>query len=95
MSKLDSTITVSKELRPCFVQGEKALFHIWLENNINNTVGLNLGLVEFEDGKMRSVKYDKIIFCDTWNKMYDLESCYHRYKEREENSTNNKNDETI
>lgn len=33
MATLEKTITISTELRPCYADGKKALFHRWTEND--------------------------------------------------------------
>lgn len=33
MGSLDGTITFSEDIRPCYVNGEKALFHRWINKN--------------------------------------------------------------
>lgn len=105
---LKLTITAEQTLRPCIVDGRKALFHRWTDDcdviikfntmlpsdkmkEIHNLL-LNYevipaianpipckytyGIVEFEDGSIRMVKPDSIIFLDS-----DVEfskCCFHK-----------------
>ena len=71
--------TVS-QLRPCYVDGVKALFHNWGRHSRvvepspmvggapGGTVSYILGIVEFEDGQIKQVFPEKIKFVD---KMFD------------------------
>lgn len=71
--------TVS-QLRPCYVDGVKALFHNWGQHSRvvepspmvggapGGTVSYILGVVEFEDGQIKQVFPEKIKFVD---KMFD------------------------
>lgn len=71
--------TVS-QLRPCYVDGVKALFHSWGQHSRvvepspmvggapGGTVSYILGIVEFEDGQIKQVFPEKIKFVD---KMFD------------------------
>ena len=61
------------ELRPCMVQGVRALFHGWAEIEIPNMEdGKQVGrsrtvnaVVELEDGSIRTVSPSKVCFADS------------------------------
>ncbi|MGA4517395.1 hypothetical protein ACPA0F_09010 [Solibacillus silvestris] len=75
MASLNSTITVTHELRPCIWRrsGAKALFHKWVdvaenqpfsEGNIGGIVKDTLALIEFDNGKIAKVYAHEIQFTD-------------------------------
>lgn len=76
MSKLDSTITIQRELRPCIVDGKKGLFHTWehcgevvppspmVGGHAGGQLSCVFGLVEFESGKVERVEPHEILFVD-------------------------------
>ncbi len=56
------------ELRPCYVDGKKALFHLWAERVdfvFTNTVKKIVGIVEFENGRLTAVEPHLIRFVPT------------------------------
>ena len=70
------TFLVGPERRPCYVDGERAMFHQWIirakvappSPMIGGHAGGQLwetfGLVEMEDGHMREVYPVKVVFAD-------------------------------
>lgn len=66
MASLDSSIEIKQELRPCFVNDRKALFHKWVHNKdmINIQQEYEMGIVEYEDGHIDTVYPKQIKFCD-------------------------------
>jgi len=54
-------ITIEIELRPCMVNGVKALFHKYIESD---------ALVEYEDGTLDLINYKSIKFIDNKHKEY-------------------------
>lgn len=70
-------MVLKRELRPCFVNGEKALFHEWeqfsevippspmLGGHSGGTISMMYGLVEFENGELKRAYPTSIKFCDT------------------------------
>lgn len=93
MSKLDTTITVKQELRPCTINGRKGLFHTWEQFHRivppSPMVGGHLGgqicemfaLVEFETGGIERISPDEVVFVD--NKV--AEYIYFKPEEGEKN----------
>lgn len=74
-----SGIAITVELRPCLVNGKKALFHKWTEEAqiqynqyyaTANQLKTTFGIIEFEDGQVASVAPYKIKFCDNKMKEY-------------------------
>lgn len=67
-------IKISAELRPCIVNGKKALFHLWIKKKdiVMQSEYIN-GLVEFIDGTVEEIRADKIRFCDSKIKEYCFE----------------------
>lgn len=67
-------IEIKQELRPCYVDGEKALFHLWIKKRdyIMHNEYVN-GLVEFIDGTIKEIQANKIFFCDNKIKEYIFE----------------------
>lgn len=56
------------ERRPCYVDGKKALFHLWTEKIdfvFTNTVKMIVGIVEFENGRVTAVEPHLIRFVPT------------------------------
>lgn len=51
-------IEINYKLRPCIVNGQKALFHCW--ENLSHTVGI----IEREDGTIHECYPDEIRFVD-------------------------------
>lgn len=77
MAALDGIITFSTaEYRPCYVDGEKAVFHKWVEYSdiippspmVGGHVGgarkYTLAIVEFESGRIAEVPPTTIKFAD-------------------------------
>lgn len=63
MATLESKIKVKMELRPCYVDGKKALFHKWI--TINNGFTENTqAIVECENGTVETVDPTRIKFAD-------------------------------
>lgn len=64
-------IEIKQELRPCYINGKKALFHLWIKKKdfIMQSEYIE-GLVEFIDGTVEEIKADKIRFCDDKMKEY-------------------------
>lgn len=56
-------IIIEYELRPCMVNGKKALFHRWVD-------AVDGGLIEREDGSMEMVHPESIKFIDNRIKEY-------------------------
>jgi len=64
-------------MRLCSIDGRKAMFHCWQQisdtvspypfqdSRQGTTIRYTAGIVEFEDGGVKSVKPDEIIFLDT------------------------------
>jgi len=76
-------LDVGTKLRPCYVDGVKALFHRWGQHSTvvapshlqggapGGTVSYILGVVEFEDGRIAQVFPEKIKFEDhTFDEYY-------------------------
>lgn len=67
-------IKISTELRPCMINGKKALFHLWIKKkDIVMQSEYVDGLVEFIDGTVEEIKADRIGFCDSKIKEYSFE----------------------
>lgn len=76
MASLDSEIVIKRELRPCYVDGRKALFHGWVDvadvitpsiaigGHNGGTVRDTLALVEYENGKVAKVDTRYFRFAD-------------------------------
>ena len=76
MASLSSEIKITYELRPCFVNHKKALFHKWSNNSElllpspmegGHGGGIStwtLGIVEFEDGSVGRCSPGDIKFAD-------------------------------
>ena len=82
--KLDSL------LRPCIVEGRKALFHrMYTRYQIvapspmvggppGGQISFTLAVVEFEDGSVREVHASMVKFLDTQCQMDEFEACYYK-----------------
>lgn len=65
-------IKITREIRPCFANEKKALFHMWAENcevilRLNgkaDSIKKVMGIVEFEDGSVNMVYPQHIKFLD-------------------------------
>lgn len=67
-------IKISTELRPCMINGKKALFHLWIKKkDIVMQSEYVDGLVEFIDGTVEEIKSERIRFCDSKIKEYSFE----------------------
>lgn len=64
-------IKIVTELRPCIINGKKALFHLWIKKKdiVMQSEYIN-GLVEFIDGTVEEIYAEKIRFCDNKIKEY-------------------------
>lgn len=58
-----SDITVKRELRPCLVNGKKALFHTWEQYSVGGIKHLG-GIIEDENGQVFRVCPSSIKFLD-------------------------------
>lgn len=65
MLNYDGSIEIKTEIRPCYVNGKKALFHLWIKKKdfIMQNEYIN-ALVEFVNGTVEEVAADKVRFCD-------------------------------
>lgn len=73
---MSNKIEFVSQLRPCYVDGTKALFHCWgqhrrvvepspmIGGGPGGTVSYTLGIVEFGDGTVKQVFPEKIKFID-------------------------------
>lgn len=68
----NSNITILPEYRPCKVSEKIALFHKWVHTK--NLLGqeFEVGIVEYEDGKIEEVTPNNIRFCDNKLKEYSF-----------------------
>lgn len=76
MAELNGKITMKQELRPCVVNGQKALFHRWMDiskvippspmkgGHPGGTISEVFGIVEKEDGSVCECYPYKIRFVD-------------------------------
>lgn len=76
MATVNDTITISRERRPCYVDGERALFHCWEQyseivapsiavgGHNGGEIRRVYGIVEFQDGKIGEYVPCKIRFAD-------------------------------
>lgn len=74
--KLTNEIILKKELRPCIVNGQKALFHGWEQKadvippslmrggHSGGEIKLALGIIEREDGTIHKAYPEEIRFID-------------------------------
>lgn len=58
-----SDITVKRELRPCLVNGRKALFHTWEHWELDDIKKV-FGIIEDENGRIIKVNPTSIQFLD-------------------------------
>lgn len=77
MANMATEIIVKKEVRPCIVGGQKALFHGFTEisevcppsmikgGRIGRTIKTPFAIVEFEDGSIKLQYVQNIKFCDS------------------------------
>lgn len=60
-----NNIEIKQEVRPCYINGKKALFHLWIKKiDFIMKNEFVKGLVEFADGTVEEIEADKIRFCD-------------------------------
>lgn len=76
MAGLDGTITFTADLRPCYADGKKALFHKFVEHSRivepspmigghnGGVIKYTLAIVEYDNGKVEYVEPCKICFAD-------------------------------
>lgn len=62
MTALNSKILITEQLRPCLVNGKKALFHRWGETTDIFMKQITKGIVEYEDGTVARVFPNEINF---------------------------------
>ena len=81
MAKADLTIYTS-EYRPCWVNGQKALFHRWEDNafqlSSGNPTKRTLAIIEREDGSVHEVYPYEVVFCDNKIDQY----CFEKRQDR-------------
>lgn len=66
-------IEIKSEVRPCYINGKKALFHLWVKKyDIFKNEYFN-GLVEYENGNVEEISADLIRFCDHKTREYSFE----------------------
>lgn len=66
-------IEIKMEVRPCYVENKKALFHSWIrKKNLLYNDEYIMALVEFEDGSLEEITYNKIKFIDNKHKEYNF-----------------------
>ena len=68
-------IEIKQELRTCYINGKKALFHLWIKKKDILANEYIDGLVEFEDGTVEEVRANNIRFCDNKMKEYVFKEC--------------------
>lgn len=69
-----NNIQIGQELRPCCINGKRALFHLWIKKkDIVMQSEYIVGLVEFIDGTVEEIGAEKIRFCDNKLKEYCFE----------------------
>lgn len=88
MGSLDATFSVEAELRPCLVDGKRALWHEWttrweivppsimVGGHGGGQVSASLAVVEFEDGTVAEVYPSRVRFLDTVCKMASVRGAY-------------------
>lgn len=88
MSSMDATFSIEAELRPCLVDGKRALWHEWTTRweivppsimtggHGGGQVCASLALVEYEDGTVAEVYPSRIRFLDTVCKMASVRDVY-------------------
>lgn len=82
MAAIYNNIMVQPFLRPCLVDGRKALFHKWTYGSLDDNL---YGLVEMENGNVLMTKPDYICFLDTKSKMLDFANFFKEVDESEGN----------
>lgn len=73
---MKNTIDICNKVRPCYVHGERAMFHCWAQESYvvgpsllvgghnGGTVAFVKGIVEFENGGVSKVDPENIQFAD-------------------------------
>lgn len=81
---MNNTYIISNQLslRPCLVNGQKALFHKWVHDSSNDNL---YGLVEMENGNVHIIDPVYIRFLDTKSKMIDFANFFKEVDESESN----------
>lgn len=64
-----AALDIRYPLRPCFVNGEKALFHIWTEVSDPRSI---VGIIELMDGSVKTAEPTTIRFVDTDDYLGDI-----------------------
>lgn len=94
MSIMDATLSVEAELRPCLVDGKRALWHEWTTRweivppsimtggHGGGQVSASFALVEYEDGTVEEVYPSRVRFLDTVCKMGSVRGAYILAEER-------------
>lgn len=94
MASMDATFSIGAELRPCLVDGKRALWHKWTTRweivppsimaggHGGGQVSASLALVEFEDGTVAEVYPSRVRFLDTVCKMDKVEGAFLYAEER-------------
>lgn len=84
MENTTNIINTAQELRPCFVNEKKALFHRWAEireivppsalrgGHSGGEIARTFAIVEFEDGTVGEVYANNIKFADNPFSRYDF-----------------------
>ena len=69
-------IHIKNETRPCFYEGERAIFHCWAERremvmesplvggHPAGIIAATFAIIEFEDGRVSEIRPNKIRFAD-------------------------------
>ena len=78
MASFSEEIKITHELRPCFMDGKKALFHGWHngyvcfenEGKIINALQYTKGIAELSDGSITLCEANEIRFADDLIKQY-------------------------
>ena len=96
MAGLDGVLEIRGMLRPCLVNGRKALFHRWMERrwlvdasplqggHPGGLCAMTMALVEDERGQIREVYPREVHFLDTHWQMAEFEACYYREEHKED-----------
>lgn len=67
-----SIIKYEPELRTCYIKDKKALFHKWVHTKDLLGQEFEVGIVEYENGKIDEVIPKNIKFCDDKTKEYSF-----------------------
>lgn len=93
-SVMDATFTIERELRPCLVDGKRALWHEWTTRQEivppsimagghgGGQISATLALIEYEDGTAAEVYPSRVRFLDTVCKMQEMEGAFILAEER-------------